>query len=85
MEEEDKTSRTYAKKNFCLRDEEPIEDKNGIRRENLPYPWDEVRYHILKYIYYERRLSIIYGYQFRLLHELRFGEEIPNDIRLCIP
>ena len=30
-------------------------------------------------------LSIVYGYQFRLLHELRFGEEIPIDRRLTIP
>jgi len=49
------------------------------------YPWDEVRYHILKYISCEGRLSIAYGYQFRLLHELRFGEELPLNRRLNVP
>jgi len=61
---EDKASSTYAKVNFFLRDEEPIEETNGIRREILPYPWDEVSYHILKYISCEGRLSRIIGYQF---------------------
>jgi len=65
--------------------EEPIEDKNGIRRESIPYPLNEVSYHILKYISCEGRLSIVYGYQFRLLHELRFGEELPPHRRLSVP
>lgn len=82
---EDKASNTFAKKNFFLRDEEKIKDKNGIRRESLPYPWDEVSYHIMKCIYCEGRLSIIYGYQFRLLHEMRFGEELPLNRRLSVP
>ena len=82
---EDKAISTFAKKNFFLRDEEPIKDKNGIRRESLPYPWNEVSYHILKYISYEGRLGIVYGYQFRLLHDLRFGEGIPIDKRINIP
>jgi len=50
---EDKDVSIFAKKNFILRDEEPIEDKNGIIREILPCPWNEVSYHILKYIYCE--------------------------------
>jgi len=82
---EDKASNTFAKKKFFLRDEEPIKDKNGIRRESLPYPWDEVSYHILKYICCEGRLSIIYGNRFRLLHELRFGEDLPLDRRFGVP
>jgi len=82
---EDKASSTYAKKKFFLRYEEPIEDKNGIGRESLPYPCDEVIYHIFKYILCEGRLSIVYGYQFRLLHEMRFGEELPLNRRLSVP
>jgi len=82
---EDKASKALAKKNFFFEGEEPIEYKNGIRRESIPYPWDEVRCHILKYISYEGRLNIVYGYQFRLLHELKFGEELPPHRRLCVP
>ena len=51
-----------------MEDEEKIEDKNGIRKESIPYPWDEVSYYILRYISCEGRLSVVYGYQFRLLH-----------------
>lgn len=82
---EDKASNTFAKKNFFLNDEEPIEDKNGVRRKSLPYPWDEVSYHILKYISCEGRLSVVYGYQFRLLHELTFGDDLPTNQRLNVP
>lgn len=82
---EDKVESTFTKKNFFSRDEEPIKDKNWIRRESLPYPWNEVSYHIFKYISCEGRLIIIYGYQFRLLPKLRFGEEITIDERLSVP
>ena len=50
-----------TKKNFFHNSEHPIEDNNGIRRKSIPYPWDEVRYHIIKYISFEGRYSIIYG------------------------
>lgn len=82
---EDKFAHTISNKNVFLRDEEPIEDENAIRKEILPYPWNGVSYHILKYISCEGRLGIVYGYQFRPLHELRFGEGIPNERRLNIP
>ena len=82
---EDKASSTLAKKNFFLENEEPIEEKNGVRMEKIPYPWDEVSYCILKYISCEGRLSIVYGYQFRLLHELRFGQDLPLNRRLSVP
>ena len=39
-----------AKKNFFQNNETPVEDKIGIRRASIPYPWDEVRYQIIKYI-----------------------------------
>lgn len=64
--------------------EEPIENQNGVRKVRIPYPWNEVRYHIIKYTSCEGRLSIVYGYHFRLLHELRFGEEIPPHRRLSV-
>lgn len=65
------------KVNFFLPKEKPIEDKNGVRREILPYPWDEVAYHILKYISCEGRLSVVYAYHFRLLYEPSFQMDMP--------
>ena len=41
---------TIAKKIFFLPVEEYIEDKNGVRRESLKYPWDEVTFYIMKFI-----------------------------------
>lgn len=69
---EDKAVSVATRNNFFNQREKYMEDKNGVRRESLPYPWDEVAYHILKYISCEGRLSIVYAYHFRLLHELRF-------------
>lgn len=36
---EDKGNDTLAKKKFFLEGEEPMEDKYGVRRESIPYPW----------------------------------------------
>lgn len=83
--EEDKTTSATTKKNFFTTNEKNIEEKNGFRREILPYPWDEVSYHILKYISCEGRLSVVYGYHFRLLHELRFQASLPLAQRLNVP
>lgn len=47
---EGKSSNDLAKNNLFIDDEKLIEDKNGVRRESLLYPWDEVAYHILKFI-----------------------------------
>ena len=66
-----------AKRKFFLEGEEPIEDKNGVRRVTLPYPWSEVGYQLIKYISYEGRYSVVYGYHFRMLEEFRFGVETP--------
>jgi len=71
--------------NFFTTNEKPIEENNGVRREILPYPWDEVAYHILKYISYEGRLSVVYAYHFRLLHELKFQVEFPLAQRIVVP
>jgi len=46
---------------------------------------DEVAYHILKYISYEGRLSVVYGYHFILLHELEFQAKFPLAQRLSVP
>lgn len=53
--------------------------------ESIPYPWNDVSYHIIKYILCEGRYSVVYGYHFRLLHELRFGENTPPHNQLSIP
>lgn len=53
--------------------------------ESLPYPWDEVSYDILRYISCEGRLSVVYAYQFILLHELRFKEELSLPQRISVP
>lgn len=45
----------------------------------------EVAYHILKYIFCEERLSVVYGYHFRLLYELRFQAEFPLAQTLSLP
>ena len=55
-----------AKKNFFQNNEHLVEDKNGIRWTTIPYPWDEFSYQIIKYISYEGRYNIVYGYHFRL-------------------
>jgi len=52
---ENKGNNTLAKKKLFLEGEEPMEDKNGVRRESIPYPWNEVSYHLIKYISCEGR------------------------------
>ena len=74
-----------AKRKLFLEGEEPAEDKNGVRRDSLPYPWSEVGYKIIKYILCEGRYSVVYGYHFRILEELRFGVETLVHQRLSIP
>jgi len=64
---EDKDNNTLAKKKFFLEGEEEMEDKNGVRRESIPYPWNEVSYHLIKYISCEGRYSVVFGYHFRFL------------------
>lgn len=44
-----------------------MEDKNGVS------------YHLFKYISCEGRYIVVYGYHFRLLQELRFGENIDME------
>jgi len=39
----------------------------------------------MKYITCEGRFNIIYGYHFRLLHELRYGMDFPPTRKLSIP
>jgi len=82
---EEKPLGLVAKNTFFQPDEHPVEDKNGIRRTSIPYPWGEVRYQIMKYISCEGRYSIIYGYHFRLLHELRYGIDLHASRKLSLP
>ena len=82
---EDKGNNQLARKKFFLEGEEEMEDKNGVKRESLPYPWNEISYHLIKYISCEGRYSVVYGYHFRLLQELRFGADTPPQNRLSIP
>ena len=82
---EDKGNKTLAKKKFFLEGEEEMEDKNGVRRERLPYPWNEISYHLIKYISCEGRYNVVYGYHFRILQELRFGADTPPQNKLSIP
>ena len=42
------TKAITGKRNLFLPEENLVEDKNGVRRESLPYSWDEVSYTILK-------------------------------------
>ena len=64
---EDKQVSVATGKNFFLSKEKHVEEKNGVRRESLPYPWDEVAYDVLKYISCEGLLSVVYAYHFRFL------------------
>jgi len=74
-----------SKRKFFLEGEEPTEDKNGVTRESFPCPWNEVGYQLIKYISCEGRYSVVYGYHFGILEELRFRAEAPPHQRLNIP
>ena len=39
----------------------------------------------MKYISCEGRYNIVYGYHFRLLHELRYGMDLPASRKLSVP
>ena len=74
-----------AKKEFFPPEEEFSEDKNGVRRTSLLPPWSEVSLQIMKYITCEGRFSIVYGYHFRLLMELRHQMDLPVENKLSLP
>lgn len=74
-----------AKRRFFLPNEQPNEDKNGVMRQRLPGPWDEVACQILKYISYDGRLNIVYSHQFRLFYQLRFQACLLASKLLSIP
>jgi len=63
---EDKRNIKIAKKKLFLGGEEVMEDKNEVRREILPYAWNETSYHLINYISFEGRYNVVYGYHFRL-------------------
>jgi len=82
---EEKHVLVVVRKNFFLSKEKLVGDNNGVRREILPYPWDEVAYHILKYISCEGALSVVYAYHFRLIQKLRFKARLSLPQRQCPP
>jgi len=82
---DDKPIGQDSEKNFFQNNQTHVENKNGIRRASIPYPWDEVSYQIIKYISYEGSYNIVYGYHFRIIHELRHGINTPTCQNLSIP
>jgi len=74
-----------AKKNFFQNNETLVKDENGTRRANITYPWDEVIFQIIRYMSCEGRCNIVYGYHFRILHELRYGMDTLAPQRINIP
>jgi len=72
-------------KNFFLQDEQPIDDKNRVRMENLSYPSDEVAYNVLQYISCEGRLNIVYEYHFIFLYHIIFQVHFLIQERLRFP
>jgi len=74
-----------AKKEFFPPGEQFSEDKNGICKTSLLPLWSEVSLQIMKYITCEGRFSIVYGYHFRLLTELRHQMDLPAKDKLSIP
>ena len=45
----------------------------GIDRESLPHPWEDVAYFFQKYITYERWFTVVYNFHFILLCHLHRG------------
>jgi len=74
-----------AKKEFFFPEEQFSEDNNGVWRTRLQLFWSEVSLQIMKYITCEGRFSIVYGYHFLLLTELRHQMDLPAEQKLSIP
>lgn len=66
----DKKQSNSSKLSFFNNYNEYEYDKNRVKRILLE-PWDEVAYHVLKFITCEGRKSILYAYHFRFLNQLR--------------
>lgn len=47
------------------------ETKNRVKRDSFLAPWDEVAFHLIKYITYEIRYTMSYAYHFKSLNQLR--------------
>lgn len=74
-----------SRKEFFLREEQFSEDKNGVQRASLHPFWSEASLQIMKYITCEGRFSVIYGYHFQLLTELKHKMYLPTEQKLSIP
>jgi hypothetical protein len=59
--------------------------KKWHKKETLPHPWQEVAYHIIKYITCEGRMSVVYAYHFILLHQLRHLPNQEPHLNMSIP
>lgn len=70
-EKEERQLASAAKKSFFKLYEKVEENKNGVKIESLPKPWDEIALHIIKYITCEGRNGVVHTYHFRMLHQLR--------------
>lgn len=66
-DKDDRALNNRAKISFFRSCKEYEENKNGIKRESLPYEWGEVAYHIMKYLTYEGRFRIVYASYFLIL------------------
>lgn len=84
-DKEERKLSQQVKKEFFPPGEEFSEDKNGVRRNSLIPPWNEVSLQILRYITCEGHHSIVYGYHFRLLTELRHRINLPVEQKLSLP
>lgn len=63
---EDKRNIKIAKKKLFLGGEEVTKDKNEVKRERLPYAWNETSYHLTNYMSFGGRYNVVYGYHLML-------------------
>ena len=82
-DKEERKLSQQAKKEFFPPGEEFSEEKNGVRRSQSimpPSEWSKFE-NTWDYITCEGRFSIVYGYHFRLLTELRHQSDLPVENR----
>jgi hypothetical protein len=61
------------------------ETKQGVKRDSLPIPWDEVALHLIKYISYGGRYNLIYSYHSKFLYQLRYYSHQNPEEKLSVP
>ena len=72
-------------KNSLFKPQEQYEEnRNGVKWESLPKNWVNIAFYIMKYLTCEGRLSMVYSYNFIILHQvINLGHQPPHH-RLCI-